>query len=102
MGQKVIYDHTGTVVRVLHASDKSDFFADFAVETLEDVEPLLDSVKVLRDDHRQGGDWKHVARLPVTVIEQAMREGWMHDDARWKQFFNDPDNKHLRVWEGRV
>lgn len=99
---KVIYDHTGTVVRRLHTADANDFFADFAIETIEDVEPLLDSVRVLRDDHRRGGDWKHVARLPVTVVEQAMREGWFHDQSRWTRFFNDADNKHLRVWEGTV
>jgi hypothetical protein len=101
MTQKVIYDHTGTVARVLHQEDQ-EFDGTFHIETVEDLEPILDSVKVLRDDHKERGDLKHVARIPVTVVEQAMREGWYHDDAKWRQWLNDPQNKDFRVWEGRV
>lgn len=99
--KKYIYDANGTVARVLHADDR-DPFGDFAIETIEDVEPLLESVKVLRDDHKARGDMKHVARVPVTIVEKAMREGWFNDQAAWNRFLNDPDNKDFRVWEGRL
>jgi hypothetical protein len=99
--QKIIYAADGTVARILHADDR-DPFGDFAIQTVEDVEPLLDSVKELRENHRSGGDMKHVARIPVTIVEKAMREGWFHDDAAWSRFLNDPDNKGFRVWEGQL
>ena len=99
--QKVIYAADGTIARVLHADDR-DPFGDFAIETIEDVEPLLDSVKVLREDHKPRGDMKHVARVPVTIVEKAMREGWFNDQAAWARFLNDPDNAAFRVWEGKL
>ena len=99
--QKVIYAHDGTVARVLHADDR-DPYGDFAIETFEDVEPLLDSVKTLREEHRNGGDMKHVARVPVTIYEKALREGWATDQAAWARVLNDPDNTAVRVWGGRL
>lgn len=101
MAQQVIYDHNGTVARVLHADDR-DPWGDFLIETVEDVEPAIESAKVLRENHRAGTDMKHVARVPVTVVEKAMREGWFHDESAWKTWLNDPANKAFRVWEGRV
>ena len=44
----------------------------------------------------------HVAKVPVTVVERAMREGWFHDDKAWDKFLNDPDHKGFRVDEGRL
>jgi hypothetical protein len=100
---KHIYDHNGTVVRVLHTEDRGDGFdTDFAIETIEDVEPLLDEVKDLRGVQTSSADMRHVARVPVTVVEKAMREGWFHDDAAWNRFLNDPDNAGFRVWQGRL
>lgn len=102
MAHKVIYDSTGSVVRVLHTEDPGDPFGDFAIETIEDVEPAIESAKVLADDHEDRGDLKHVARVPVTVVEQAMREGWYNDQAAWRKWLSDPDNRKFRVWGGRL
>jgi hypothetical protein len=100
--QKVIYANDGTVARVLHADDR-DPWGDFTIETVEDVEPLLDDVKVLRENHKEhGGDMKHVARVPVHIVERAMREGWFHDQKAWARFLDDPDNAGFRVWRGRL
>ncbi len=102
MSQKLIYDHTGTVVRVLHTNEDGDPFGDFGIETIEDVEPCIESAKALADNHAERGDLKHVARVPVTVVEKAMREGWYHDDAAWKRWLSAPDNKKFRVWQGKL
>lgn len=98
---KVIYDATGTVVRVLHADDR-DPDGDFAIETVEDVEPLLDYVKARRDVQNPKANMRHVAEIPVTIYEKAFREGWLHDQAAWNRFLNDADNKAFRIWEGRL
>lgn len=102
MSRKMIYDANGSVVRVLHTNGDGDPFGDFSIETVEDVEPAIESAKVLADNHAERGDLKHVARVPVTVVEKAMREGWFHDQAAWSRFLNDADNKKFRVWQGRL
>lgn len=102
MPQKILYDQNGSVSRVLHTNDDGDPFGDFAIETIEDVEPVIESAKILADEHAERGDLKHVARVPVTIVEQAMREGWYHDTEAWRRWANDPDNKAFRVWKGRV
>jgi hypothetical protein len=102
MSQKVIYDQNGTVTRVLHTNDDGDPWGDFTIETVEDVEPAIESAAILADQHEARGDLKHVARVPVHIVEQAMREGWYHDQAAWRKWCNDPDNKSFRVWKGRV
>ena len=99
--QQITYSKAENVKRILH-TDLSNPDGEFAIQTVEDHEPLLDSVKVLRDDHTARGDLKHVARVPLTVVEKAMREGWYNDKAAWRKWCNDPDNRGFRVWEGRV
>ncbi len=102
MSQKVIYDQNGNVTRVLHTNDEGDPWGDFTIETIEDVEPVVESAAILADEHADRGDLKHVARVPVHIVEKAMREGWYNDQAAWRKWCNDPDNKDFRVWKGRV
>lgn len=99
--QRVIYDQFGTAIRVLHAK-LDDPTGDFGIETIEDCEPIVDEVKALRDQQRARGDMKHVARVPLSVAEKAMREGWFNDPEAWRRWANNPDNRDFRVWEGQV
>jgi len=104
MAEKFVYDQFGGVTRVLHTDDPTgnDFFSTFTTETVEDCEPIVESAKVLADNHKERGDLKHVARVPLTVVEQAMREGWYNDQAKWREWLNNPENRDFRVWKGRV
>lgn len=99
--RKYLYSADGTVARVLHARPEEPF-GDFAIQTVEDVEPIIESVKVLEENQDRKANMRHVARVPVTVVEQAMREGWFHDQSKWNRWLNDPQNKDFRVWKGRV
>jgi hypothetical protein len=98
--QRAIYDQFGSVVRVIHAPRYED--QDTVLQTVEDCEPIVESVRHLREAQAPRADMKHVARVPVTVVEKAMREGWFNDQAAWDRWLNDPDNRDFRVWEGRV
>ncbi len=100
--RKFIYEADGRIARELHVEDPTKADAGFTLNTVEDCEPIVESAKVLREDHKPRGDLKHVARVPVTVVERALREGWFHDQAAWNRWLNDPDNRAFRVWEGRV
>jgi len=92
-------ERDGTITRTLVSGDLHD---DLVVHTEQDVGAILDNVHELREHttpNRQGFA-RFAARVPVTVYEQSIREGW--DDADWKRWLNDPDNKAFRVWQGRV
>jgi thioesterase domain-containing protein len=92
-----ILDADGDIVRVVHADDETT-----VLETRQDVQPTLDWVRTLRDanDYRDPG-WKPVAEVPEFIVEQAMREGWFHDDKAWKRWANDRDNFRFRITDGR-
>jgi hypothetical protein len=95
----VIYDQHGNAIRVAH-TDRADGRMTF--ETIEDHEPTVESAKLLRENANPKAMMRHVARVPMVVYEQAMREGWAEDQAAWTRWLNDPDNKAFRVWEGTV
>lgn len=99
MGQK-IYDVVGNVTRVAH-SDASNPSV-LAWETIEDHQPTIESAKQLREHVTRQDTFRHVARVPLTVYEQALREGWADDEAAWKRWLNDGQNAAFRVWEGKV
>lgn len=69
----------------------------------QDVEPVIDLARDLRDcgGNRQL-DLRHVAEVPLVFVDQAMREGWYHDQAAWRRFLNEHQNRVFRIWEGRL
>jgi hypothetical protein len=97
MMRRELLDQYGSVVKVLHTRGDEG-----VIQTIEDVEPIIQEAKALRENHRSRGHFKHVARVPSSVAEQAMREGWFHDQARWDRWLNDSQNRDFRVWEGTV
>ena len=42
------------------------------------------------------------AKVPMSVVHKAMREGWLNDKKQWAKWANDADNKRLRIWEGTL
>jgi hypothetical protein len=100
-----ILDRYGQVLRVFHR-DAQDPNGKFIIETRENIDEVQAKIERLRifREHKDGRlkDMRHVAEIPMSVVEQAMREGWFNDRAKWKAFLNDPDNKGLRVQGGRV
>ena len=94
-------ERDGTITRTLVSGDLHD---DLVVHTEQDVGAILDHVHELREHttHNPNGLMRHAAKVPVTVYEQAVREGWVNDQDAWRAWLNDPDNKAFRVWKGRV
>ena len=87
----------GVIQRALHVdpADPYSFTHETSV-TLPDE--FFSRNRALAEE--QKGAMKLVARVPVTIYEQSVREEW--DDAKWAQWLNDPDNRAFRVWEGTV
>lgn len=73
----------------------------FRVKTEQDCAPIMDAAKVIADQP-PGKDFRHVACIPLSVLDQSMREGWFNDKAAWKKWANDGSNKKFRTWGGRV
>lgn len=74
---------------IYHEEDGRNF-----VETRQDVTHLIEAAKILADvppDKEDG--WRFMCVIPDTVFDQAAREGWLHDKARWRQWMNDSDNR---------
>jgi hypothetical protein len=71
-------------------------FAQRVSVTLPDI--FFERNRALAED--QKGSMKLLARVPMFVYEQSLREEW--DDADWAKWLNDPDNAAFRVWPGKV
>lgn len=76
----------------------------FKIVTEQNVEPLLDAAQENFKNFDERTPWKGdqhmVAKMPMTVLEQCMREQW--DQERIKRWVNDPDNRKFRTRPGRV
>lgn len=83
----------------------------FAIETVADVEPLVERNKRLALDEDGGWsatrEWRRVASFPPIVLE-IFRRRWGADpfargnEALLKRLLNDPDLRHFRTAPGRV
>jgi len=74
----------------------------YHIHSKQNVQPIIEGVKMLSETTAPGKDLRHVAEIPMVVVQKAMREGWFNDKAKMKQWLNDPDNKVFRVWQGKV
>jgi hypothetical protein len=73
-----------------------------SVHTEQDATRVLMANARDRDVDQSKRAFRLAARIPLSVIQQAAQEGWLHDKARWRRWLNDPDNRHFRVWGGKV
>lgn len=101
MAHAQIYDHRGEVVRRIHVEDPTDLLSPFVIETLQDVEPVLDYARAMRDV-AQNGNYRLVGVMPVADAERMMRDGSFNDPAAIARYFNDSDHALLRGSAGRV
>ena len=73
----------------------------FGIETIYECEPIIERAKML-SELTPGDTFRHAAIIPPHVWDQACREGWQNDKARWKKWANDPDNRAFRTWPGTL
>lgn len=87
---------------------KTDYFhwdssgkGGYVIETVYEVEPILERAKMLSEE-TPGKDFRHAAVIPAHVMDKAMREGWVNDKQKWKDWANDPANRCFRTWPGQL
>lgn len=116
-GRLIDYDPVTRTRTYFHVTDSMT--GDFAIEEVQDVEPILELNKALQN-HDSGGamglnsiskkgikdGWWHVASVPNSVIAQWRKLGvnlFSPDDwPKVKKLLNSPDWRYLRVGTGRV
>jgi hypothetical protein len=80
------------------------------LETKQDVSHIVEGNKKMFNEVTsldKWGDLTHVARLPLTVIDDLNKKRIMRgfaviDEKAFKAFLNDPDNRFFRTRPGRV
>ncbi|NNM74755.1 hypothetical protein [Enterovirga aerilata] len=100
--QQTVYEARGTLKRILVNDPLDGFYGQFTAVAEQECEPLIEENKALREMQTGKERFRLVARVPVPIYEQALREGWAYDDAKWRKWLNDPDNRAFRVSEERV
>lgn len=71
------------------------------METRQDVSQIIRNAAIL-SEQKPGKDFTRVAVIPKTVLDQALIDGWFHDEAAWKKWANDPANRCYRTTEGTI
>lgn len=97
-----LLDQYGGVLSTFHYDHDND---TAIVRTRQDVEPILDGNKFLRNwgtkHQTQDGSMRLAARIPLMVWEQWMKEGMPHgreDQAKFvDKKLRDPDWAYLRT-----
>lgn len=75
------------------------------IETVQDVEPLLDRNASLQNNVTsldRWGDGKIVASIPMSIYAEFLASGKINDQAFMRRWLNDRDNRKYRVRPGRV
>lgn len=75
------------------------------IETVQDVAPIAqlnhESFKDTTSLDRWG-DGQRVARIPLTTYHELRKQGITQDQAAFKRWLNDPDNRVFRTRPGKV
>ena len=85
---------------------------DWGLESVQDVEPIIESNKAMQKDENYSKDgikreWWHAARIPVVIQEKWLREEGIdvfktEHWPRLKKKLNDPDWMYLKTTTGKV
>lgn len=64
------------------------------IESRQDCTHIVEAAKLLAEIAPSKEDgWRFLGLIPETVMNQAMIEGWFHDQRAWRAWLNNADNK---------
>lgn len=91
-----VYSNANGIKRTMHPQGENQF----TIHTELQMDAILEDIKRCQEQHPRSGMNKLVAKVPMTIYEQSLKEGWDEDD--WKKWLNSYDAAPFRVWKGRV
>jgi hypothetical protein len=64
------------------------------IETRQDCEAIVEAARILAETppDRETG-WRFVCAIPEAVLNRAFVEGWFHDQAAWRRWARERDNR---------
>ena len=73
-------------------------------ETLQETDAIVEGNKQDFNNSPTGwrGDMHKVASIPMTLYMQLKQQGILDDQAAFKRWLNDPDNRAFRTKPGKV
>lgn len=103
-----LFDHNPDfgVTEYFHYNPDDD---SFMIETVQDVEPLIEMNKVLSNGAPlRWGEMSHVASIPPVMVAELTKQGIMRgaavivDEVRFRKWLNDRDSRAFRTRPGKV
>jgi hypothetical protein len=93
-----------------HTIAHDDGDGGLVLETKQNVGHIIESNKQMYNQvssQDKWGDLTHVARLPLTVVDELNKKNVMRgfavvDEKAFRMFLNDPDNRFFRTRPGTV
>lgn len=98
MEHRLVYRDSYGVRRTMVSDDAEP--GVIRVNTEVNLDEILAGIQRDREFHPAKSANKLLARVPMTIVETSLHEQW--DEAKWKQWLNDPANEPFRVWKGQV
>jgi len=96
------HDPTFGVTKYWHWDEMTD---EVGIETVQDVEPLLERNKRLQNEQTsldRWGDGKVVASIPMVEYAKLLAENRIRDQAYLRRWLNSSENRRYRTRLGRV
>lgn len=96
------YDPITRKRQVFHASRDGN---EYGIETVYDVEPIMDAAKgehAMIDERARWGDIERVASIPMPLYFELQEKGIVQDQKAFRRWLNDRDNSVFRTRPGRV
>ena len=98
MEHRLVYRNSDGVRRTSIVDD--EYPGVLRVNTEVMVDGIAQSIERDRAEVKAFSTNKLVARVPMTIYEQSIHEGW--DEDRWKKWLNSLEAAPFRIWQGRV
>lgn len=76
----------------------------FSLHTVQQTDDIVDANKRAHNGAASGwrGDMHRVASIPMLKYLELQRAGILDDEAAFRRWLNDPENKYFRTKGGRV
>lgn len=97
MKSKVYKDADGVRRTLFYEESKPDAFSVLTEQNLDEILDGISRDAELQDPRSMN---KLLARIPITIYEQAVREKW--DEGDWRKFLNSSECMPFRIWKGQV
>jgi hypothetical protein len=101
--RRYLYDQHGGVIREVHYRDPTDIWSMEGVKVEYDLTATNRAVEEIKSQSiDRKSPYRHARKIPVHVLERAMREGWMQDKKKWIEWANSPEGMAFATHAGRI